>query len=364
MGDRRLNPLHHRFREWWHAELEGKADVVLPEATSRAEQVFRDDSEVQDLFLNQYLYVVLYEYGVSMLSERRALLGEDGEWIGDPSPWLEFDPISRRHIAIESLTPEQAMAAAEFRERRIKTEQQRIAALKQLAEGQPVDSVIKTLPSTSLRDRMRGRAKPMDCHKCGRDLADLVENVEFPKVTAEWRCRCGEPVTDEQGAEIDRIGFEITGSEGVTLWERLYGPVGSTEHPHFPTRHGEAPTVEQTGFCAACDAEIVYRCLFDGTPCGTTACFASRVKDGFRPRCARRCAIRSITHCNYAPVRRFGSTSARFMASGSTFPGEPGGSLISETIRPHIHLSADSMFALLTSYGLPTRQTAPNSPTN
>lgn len=266
MGDRRLNPLHHRFREWWHAELDGRADVVLPEATSRAEQVFRDDSEVQDLFLNQYLYVVLYEYGVSMLSERRALLSEDGEWIGDPSPWLEFDPISRRHIAIESLTPEQAMAAAEFRERRIKTEQQRIAALKQLAEGHPVDSVIKTLPSTSLRDRMRGRAKPMDCQKCGLDLTDLVENVEFPKVTAEWRCRCGEPVTDEQGAEIDRIGFETSGSEDMTLWERLYGPVGSTEHPHFPTRHGVAPTVEQTGFCAACDAEIVYRCLLDGTP--------------------------------------------------------------------------------------------------
>ena len=185
-----------RIRDWWKAALDGKAEMRVADLARDAETELGLDAEFRDGFVDEFLYAVIYEAGISMLSQRRAALDENGEWVGDPSLWLEYEPNSGRHIAIERMTPDQARAAFAFREARVKTELERIEALKQIAEGTNVDAVIKVAASNGRRPVSRTEQSPdaigeddrlVICRFCKAEIG-----VRFGEVYAPGDDVCGE----------------------------------------------------------------------------------------------------------------------------------------------------------------------------
>lgn len=170
--------VRQKIRSWWTNALDGQESVNVSELARKAESVFSMDPQFAAEFVDTFLYAVLYDYGISMLSARRAVFGEDGEWIGDPSAWLEYEPLSGRHIAFERMTPEQARAAVEFREANIKTELERIEALRTVAEGGQVESNVM-----SLNGSVQAKEKDSEPDAC---VACRVSRSSFYEPDDEW----------------------------------------------------------------------------------------------------------------------------------------------------------------------------------
>lgn len=146
--------LRPRIRDWWKAQINGQTRVNLPKLAREAETVFRDDPQFREGFLEAFLYPVIYDYGITLLSEMRSVMGGSAEWEDDRSPWLEYNPDAHCHMSVLTMTPEQAAAAAAYREANIATEVKRIAMLKEIANGADPKSIVP--PTTALRDRVRG----------------------------------------------------------------------------------------------------------------------------------------------------------------------------------------------------------------
>lgn len=142
------------IREWLEGEVEDCEVFDLPDAASRGFAALRQDKDFCERFLDECLRPMIYSVGMGMLTQRRgqvvramdaprtvkhgashvAAVIEHEAKPADWSKWMEFDPSTNRHVALFSMTKEQALAAAEFREKRTDADLHR-AGLLRLAAG-------------------------------------------------------------------------------------------------------------------------------------------------------------------------------------------------------------------------------------
>jgi hypothetical protein len=153
--------LRQDVRAWLQDRIEGVTEFSLPAIAAEGARHFRDDTDFCQRFLNEFIEPVVYEVGLSLLSGRRAKIERaasasrevslvpskptmyvPGEVVAtaieekpvDWQQWLEHDPETGRHIVLFSMTREQALRAAEAREKRADPDLRR-AGLLRLAAG-------------------------------------------------------------------------------------------------------------------------------------------------------------------------------------------------------------------------------------
>jgi hypothetical protein len=138
-----------QIREWWFIQLSSEESVDIKDIADRGFEEFIQDDAFCRSFLQDALRATLYEIGISINSQGKrgsrvkstrysaseaADIIEAGTDTTRFTNWLEYDPTSGKHITLMALTREQALAAAEARERRVEPDMRR-AGLLRLAAG-------------------------------------------------------------------------------------------------------------------------------------------------------------------------------------------------------------------------------------
>jgi len=146
-----VSTLRQQIRAWWKKELDGLDEFDLKLLAAKGSLALRQDPDFCAGFFEAFLTPVVYQVGANLVSLQRHGLapgtkrlgakeavaaidgvddGEDRDW----STWFEHDPGSGRYLALFLLTKEQALAAAQARERAAEPDLRR-AALLRLAAG-------------------------------------------------------------------------------------------------------------------------------------------------------------------------------------------------------------------------------------
>lgn len=132
-------PARAQLREWWAAALTGKTHISVPEIAHEAVSHFSRDSEFVARFWDAFGYDVLYDYGISLLSESRLRYDGDGGVYEEPDRWFERN--FGGHVALSAATDEEWDEAIRRREEDIALAQARVQALRDMRKGIPVAGV-------------------------------------------------------------------------------------------------------------------------------------------------------------------------------------------------------------------------------
>jgi hypothetical protein len=205
-----------KIREWWKAEIEGKTTISLPETARRAEEVFRDDPEFRDGFFDTFLYSVLYDYGVSLLSEARIIPNGHGAESSQLDAWMEYDPNSDQHVSLFAMNKEQLLDAANQRANRARLELERVKMLRELAvsphAGRMVADPIAVTRKLRERIAQNGGIVPKASEASEASLIDGLDWPEFEAVGTVKQCRrCGvmfDHVEDRDISPFDDAGYQ------------------------------------------------------------------------------------------------------------------------------------------------------------